>query len=91
MDYALTVVPFFPPSYPPWPFTPYFMSTDHTYEFFGYSIFYAIFNLLLSILGLPIVLLIPYTFPPILPLHLPTDNPPCDLHLCDSVPILIVC
>ena len=22
---------------------------------------------------------------------LPTDNPPCDLHFCDSVPVLVVC
>ena len=21
----------------------------------------------------------------------PTDNPPCDLHFCDSVPVLVVC
>ena len=35
------------------------------------------------------VLLNPCTFSPILPLHLPTDNPPCDLHYCDSV--LVVC
>ena len=25
------------------------------------------------------------------PFSLPTDNPPCDLHFCDSVPILVVC
>ena len=25
------------------------------------------------------------------PLPLPTDNPPCDLYFCDSVPVLLVC
>ena len=35
--------------------------------------------------------LFPMPFSPILPLHLPTDNPSCDLHFCDSVPVLIVC
>ena len=25
------------------------------------------------------------------PSHLPADNPPRDLHFCDSVPILVVC
>ena len=35
--------------------------------------------------------LFPVPFPPFSPLSLPTDNPPCDFHSCDSVPILIVC
>ena len=39
----------------------------------------------------PFMLLIPCTFPPFSPLHLPTDNPPCVLHFCDSIPILVVC
>ena len=30
-------------------------------------------------------------FPPFSSLHLPTDNPPCDLNFCDSVPVLLVC
>ena len=30
-------------------------------------------------------------FPSILPLPFPNDNPPCDLHVCDSVPVLVVC
>ena len=28
-------------------------------------------------------------FPPS-PFHSPVDNPPCDLHFCDSVPVLVV-
>ena len=35
--------------------------------------------------------LFPVPFPPLSPLHFPTDNPPCDLHFCDSVPVLVVC
>ena len=35
--------------------------------------------------------LFPVPFPPSSPLLLPADNPPCELHFCDSVPILVVC
>ena len=35
--------------------------------------------------------LFPAPFPPSSPLSLPTDNPPCDLHFCGSVPVLAVC
>ena len=34
--------------------------------------------------------LFPGPFSPFSPIRLPTDNPPCDLHFCDSVPILVV-
>ena len=34
--------------------------------------------------------LFPGPFSPFSPICLPTDNPPCDLHFCDSVPILVV-
>ena len=30
-------------------------------------------------------------FPPLSPSHSPIDNPPCDLHLYGSVPVLVVC
>ena len=30
-------------------------------------------------------------FPPPSPSHSPVDNPPCDLHFCDCVPVLVVC
>ena len=29
--------------------------------------------------------------PPPFPSHSPVDNPPCDLHFCGSVPVLVVC
>ena len=32
-----------------------------------------------------------YLLPLFSPLHLPADNPPCDLHFCDSVPVVVVC
>ena len=32
----------------------------------------------------------PVPFPPILPLPLPTENPPCDFYFSDSVPVLVV-
>ena len=59
-------------------------------KFFGFSISHTIFNLPLSILYLPHILLIPCTFSPILPAN-PPDNPPNDLHTYDSVPVLVVC
>ena len=38
------------------------------------------------------MLLLPCTFlPSIPPFLLPTDNPPCDVHFSDSVPVLVVC
>ena len=67
----------------------WFMSVGCTYKFFGFSIFYAILNLPLSILYLPFMLLTPCTFSlPCSPL-LPAYNPPCDLHFCDSVLVVV--
>ena len=65
----------------------------HTYQFFEFSISHTVLNLPLSTLYLPIMLLIPCTFSPfpIFPLPLSTDNPACDLHIYDSVPVLAVC
>ena len=62
---------------------PQFMSIGRTYKFFGFYISYTILTLPLSILYLPFML-IPCAFPP-------TDNPPCDLHFCNSVSVLVVC
>ena len=30
-------------------------------------------------------------FSPLSSSHFPTDNPPCDLYFCESVPVLVVC
>ena len=73
-----------PPSHqhPP----PYFMSMGRTCKFFGFSISYTILTLPLSIFYLPFTL-----FPVFSSLPLPTDNPPCDLYFCDSVPVPVFC
>ena len=98
IDYAITVVPFSPfysrsPCTPPPTHIPplQFTSMGHTYKFFGFSISYTILTLPLSIFYLPFMLLIPCTFSPSISLLLPADNPPCDLHFCDSVPVLVFC
>ena len=99
MDYAITVVPIFSSPFSPSSLNcsptskvpPLFMSMVCTYKFFVFSISHTILNLPLYILYLPIMLLAPCTFPPFYLLPLPTDNPPCDLHFCESVPILVVC
>ena len=35
--------------------------------------------------------LFPLPSSPFSPFPLPADNPPCDLHFCESVPVLVVC
>ena len=98
IDYAITVVPF-SPLYSPLPCTPpstctpplQFMSMGRTYKFFGFYISYTILTLPLSNFYPPFMLLILCTFFPSLPTHSPADNPPCDLHFCDSVPVSLVC
>ena len=88
IDYAITVIPFFSPLYSPLPCTPLppsfpqlssCLRVIYIYKFFGFSIYPTILNLPLSILYLPLMLLTPCTFSPILPLPLPTDKPPCDI------------
>ena len=97
IDYAITVVPFpphFTPSCPPPPShipPPQFMPMGHTYKFFGFYISSTIVTLPLSIFHLSFMLLILCTFPLLSPSHSPTDNPPCDLHFCGFVPVLVVC
>ena len=73
------------------PHLPLFLSMSCTYKFFGFSISYTILNLPLSIFFLTFMLVIPCTFPPFSSNPFPADNPPCDLHIYDSVPVLVVC
>ena len=102
MDYAITGVPLFflpsipfPAAPPPISISPpppaADLSSCPTCQFFGFSTSHTILNLPLSILDLAFMLLIPCTFLPILPLPLLTDNPSCDLHFGDCVPVLAVC
>ena len=60
-------------------------------NYLAFSISCAILNLPLSILYLPFMLFIPSTFSPVPLFSLPADNPPCDLHFCVSIPVLVVC
>ena len=87
----------FSPLYSPHPAPPthqnsptLFHVIGYTSKFFGFSISLTILNLPMSILYLSFMLLIPCTFSPIFPLPFPADNLPCDLHFCDSVPILAI-
>ena len=64
------------------------MSIGCACKFFGFSIPYAILNLPLSILLLQFELLNPCTISPFSPFPFPSDNPPKDLYIYDSVPIL---
>ena len=75
-----------PPAFPP----PLVHVHGCTYKFFQSSVSHTIFDLSLSILCLPIMLLFPGPSPPHSPLHLPTENPPCDHHFSHSVPVLVV-
>ena len=35
--------------------------------------------------------LISVRFPPLSTSHSPVDNPPCELHFCGSIPVVVVC
>ena len=94
----LQLYQFFSPLYLPPPCTsppasiplPYFKPMGCTYKFFGFSISYSILNLCLF-WTYQLCFLFPVPFAPILLLPLPTDNPPCHLHFCDSVPVPVIC
>ena len=99
IDYAVTVLPFFLPFIPLCPVIPLPPSFPHvsscpwvvhgsslaspfpilflTSPVYFVSTIYASYSL--------------YLFSHCPPLCLPTDNPPCDLHFCESVPVLFVC
>ena len=75
-----------PPAFPAYSSCPWVIHI----KFFGFCISYTILTLPLSIFYLPFMLLILCTFAPLSPSHSPVDNPPCDLHFCGSVPVLVV-
>ena len=97
IDYAITVVPFtpftslhpahpLPPTFPPYTSCPWVILISSLASTF-------------PILFLPSRYFLPtiyatyslYLSPPLSPSHSPVDNPPCDLHFCGSVPVLLVC
>ena len=98
IDYAITVVPFLPlhsnPSCPPPPsHIPPYISCPWVILISSLaSTFPTLFlssPCLFSTYRLCYLFSVP--FPPLSPSHSPIDNPPCDLHFCGSVPVLVVC
>ena len=90
--------PIFSPLYSPSPYNPSPTSIpclihfhDLYNKFLGFSISYTVLNFPLPILYLLFILCIPCTVSPLSSLPIPTDNSPCDVHFCDSVPVLVVC
>ena len=57
-------------------------------KFFGFSISYTVLNRVYFV-PTNLCFLIPALFPPFFPVLLPTDNPPNNLHIYDSVPFLV--
>ena len=98
IDYAISVVPFPPlhstpsctpppshiPPYSSCPWVIYISSLASTFPILlsTSSCLFSTYHLcyLVSVLS-----------PPLSPSHSPVDNPPCDLHFCDSVPVLVIC
>ena len=99
IDYALTVVPFPPihstPSCPPSPShspPPYSSCPGVIHISFFASTFPILFlpsPCLFSTYHLCYLFSVP--FPSFSPSQSPIDNPPCDLHFCGSVSVLVVC
>ena len=96
--YAITVVPFppFTPLHPAHPLPPTFPRCSSCPWVIHISSLASTF----PILFLPspslfstyhLCYLFSVPFPPFSPSHSPIDNPPCDLHFCGPVPVLVVC
>ena len=77
----------FPPAFPPFSSCPWVIYTSSLAATF--PILFLTSSCLFSTYHLCYLFSVP--FPPFSPFHSPTDNPPCDLHFCDSVPVLVVC
>ena len=99
LDYAITVVPIFPPLpasilYPhslwqslplsscPWVVHISSLASPFPIPFLTSPCLFCAYQL---------CFLFPVLFPQFSPLPHHTDNPPCNLHFCYSVPILVVC
>ena len=98
IDYAITVVPFppltplhpahpLPPTFPPYSLCPWVILISSLASTF--PILFLPSPCLFSTYHLCYLFSVP--FPPLAPSHSPVDNPPCDLHFCGSVPVLVVC
>ena len=98
IDYAITVVPFprptplhpahpLPPKFPPYNSCPWvilIISLASTFPtlFLPSPCLFSTYHL---------CYLFSVPFPPLSPSRSPIDNPPCHLHFCGSVPVLVVC
>ena len=98
IDYAIAVVPFYPlysplPCTPPPPTFPTFSPCPWVIHISSlaspFPILFLTSPCLLSTYHL--CYLFSVSFPAVSPSHFPTDNPPCDLHFCGSVSVLVVC
>ena len=98
IDYAVTVVPFpclhstpscppLSPTFPPYSSCPWVMHISSLASTF--PILFLPSPCLFPTYHLCYLLSVP--FPPLSPSHSSVDNPPCDLHFCGSVPVLVVC
>ena len=98
VDYTITVVPFFLPFIPLYPVLPLPPSFPHLSSCqwvvhinslaFPFPILFLTSPCLLCTYHF--CLLFPVPFPAFFPLRLSLENPLCDLHFCDSVPVLVV-
>ena len=99
IDYAIRVVLLFSPLYSPLPCKPPPIIIPHLSSCpwvihisslaFLFPILFLTFPCLFCTCHL--YFLFPVPLPPFSPTPLPTDNPPCDLYICESVPLLAVC
>ena len=76
-----------PPTFPPYSSCPWVIHTSSLASTF--PILFLPSPCLLSTYHLCYLFYVP--FPPLSPSHSPIDNPPCDLHFCSCVPVLVVC
>ena len=100
IDYVIIVVTFFSPLYSPPPFTTPPTSIPQPFSSCPWVVHISPLASTFPILFLTspclfstyhLCFLFPVPLPPFAFLPLPTDNPPCDLHFCESVPVLVVC
>ena len=99
IDYAITVVPFLPPSLysilptpslphsPPYSSCPWVILISSLAS--AFPIQFLPSSCLFSTCHLCYLFSVP--FPPLSLSCSPIDNPPCDLHFCGSVSVLVVC
>ena len=76
-----------PPTFPPYSSCPWVMHISSLASTF--SIQFLPSPCLFSTYHLCYLFSVP--FPPLSPSHSPAANPPCDLHFCDSFPVLVIC